>query len=128
VREGAPTPDPTAELQQVGAVVESIAFLIAVNVLAMHGAAPLQRLVITGGLALCDYLCEVLAEVTGMIVERPALLEATSRGIAYLAAGQPQDWQAIPIEQSFAPTGRHAVRGRFNLWRAAMSARGARSD
>jgi len=128
VREGPPAGDTATELQQVGAVVESIAFLVAVNVLAMHGAAPLQRLVITGGLAACDYLCEVLAEVTGMTVERPALLEATARGIAYLAAGQPQDWQAMPIEKSFAPTGGRAVRGRFSLWRAAMSARGARTD
>ena len=60
------------ELQQIGAVVESIAFLIAVNVLAMHRAAPLQRLTVTGGLAACDYLCEVLAEATQMTVERPA--------------------------------------------------------
>jgi len=41
--------DNTTELQQIGAVVESIAFLIAVNVLAMHRATPLQRLTITGG-------------------------------------------------------------------------------
>ncbi len=69
--------DNATELQQIGAVVESIAFLIAVNVLAMHRATPLQRLTITGGLAACDYLCEVLAEVTQMTVERPTLLEAT---------------------------------------------------
>ena len=106
--------DDATELQQIGAVVESIAFLIAVNVLAMHGATPLQRLTITGGLAACDYLCEVLAEVTQMTVERPALLEATARGIAYLAAGQPPDWQPVPIEKSFAPTGKHPVRDRFD--------------
>lgn len=111
------------ELQQVGAVVESIAFLIAVNVLAMHGTTPLQRLTITGGLAVCDYLCEVLAEATRMTVERPAAHEATSRGIAYLAAGEPQDWQPVPIENSFAPTGEHPVVGRFDAWRAAMAAR-----
>ena len=111
------------ELQQIGAVVESIAFLIAVNVLAMHGAAPLQRLTITGGLAACDYLCEVLAEATQMTVERPALLEATARGIAYLAAGQPPDWQPVPIEKSFAATGKHPVLDRFDEWRAAMAVR-----
>jgi glycerol kinase len=111
------------ELQQIGAVVESIAFLIAVNVLAMHRAAPLQRLTITGGLAACDYLCEVLAAATQMTVERPAALEATSRGIAYLAAGQPQDWLPVPIEKSFASTGAHPVIDRFGQWRAAMSVR-----
>jgi glycerol kinase len=115
--------DKATEQQQVGAVVESIAFLIAVNVLAMQRAAPLQRLTITGGLAACDYLCEVLAAATQMTVERPALLEATSRGIAYLAAGQPQDWLPVPIERSFAPMGEHAACSRFEEWRAAMSAR-----
>jgi glycerol kinase len=111
------------ELQQVAAVVESIAFLIAVNVLAMHRAAPLQRVTITGGLAACDYLCEVLAEATQMTVERPALLEATSRGIAYLAAGQPPDWQPVPVERSFAPTHANRVFERFDQWRAAMAVR-----
>ena len=115
--------DNATELQQIGAVVESIAFLIAVNVLAMHGATPLQRLTITGGLAACDYLCEVLAEVAQMTVERPTLLEATARGIAYLAAGQPQDWQPVPIEKSFAATGKHPVLDRFDEWRAAMAVR-----
>jgi glycerol kinase len=89
----------------------------------MHRATPLQRLTITGGLAACDYLCEVLAEVTQMTVERPTLLEATSRGIAYLAAGQPPDWQPVPIEKSFAPTGKHAMLDRFDDWRTAMAVR-----
>jgi glycerol kinase len=115
--------DNATEQQQIGAVVESIAFLIAVNVLAMQRAAPLQRLTITGGLAACDYLCEVLAAATQMTVERPALLEATSRGIAYLAAGQPQDWQPVPIERSFAPPGEHPALDRFDQWRAAMTVR-----
>ena len=118
-----PNVDDATELQQIGAVVESIAFLIAVNVLTMHRATPLQRLTITGGLAACDYLCEVLAEVAQLPVARPTLLEATSRGIAYLAAGQPSDWQAIPIDKSFAPTGQHPVLDRFDQWRTAMAAR-----
>ena len=54
-------------------------------------------------------------------------LEATARGIAYLAADQPAQWQAIPLEKSFVPGGRQAVRERFNLWREAMHARGALS-
>jgi glycerol kinase len=113
------------ELQRAGAVVESIAFLVAVNVRAMHRSASLRRLVVTGGLAGCDYLCEVLAAVTGMKVERPELLEATARGIAYLAAGQPQDWLPVPIADTFEPTGGHPSTGRFEQWRAAMAVRGA---
>ena len=116
------------ELQRLAAVVDSIAFLVAVNVLAMQRAAPLQRVVVTGGLAGCDYLCEVLAEVTRLTVERPALREATARGIAFLAAGQPSEWQSTPLEHAFAPAGRTAVLERFERWRQAMAARGARSS
>lgn len=114
------------DLQLVGAVVESIAFLLAVNVRAMQRAAPLRRLLLTGGLASCDHLCTVLAAVTGLKVDRPELLEATARGIAYLAAGQPQDWQAVPSANSFAPDGTHGSVRRFERWLAAMGARGAR--
>jgi glycerol kinase len=115
------------ELQQVAAVVESIAFLIAVNLRLMQRAAPIQRVLITGGLAGCDYFCTVLASVTGLRVDRPELLEATARGIAYLAAGQPQDWQSVAIARSFTPEGAHASLRRFERWQQAMGARGARS-
>ncbi len=114
--------DSATELQQIGAVVESIAFLIAVNVLAMHRATPLQRLTITGGLAACDYLCEVLAEVTQMPVARPTLLEATSRGIAYLAAGQPRTGNPYPSISHLRR--RKTCRARpIRQWRTAMAAR-----
>jgi glycerol kinase len=124
---GAPaTTDEVADVQQVAAVVESVAFMLAVNVLAMHRHAPLRRLVITGGLAACDYLCESLADATGIAVERPALLEATSRGIAFLAAGQPEDWVDVPLEKTFLPGGSPSRSARFERWRSAMAERGAR--
>ena len=113
------------ELQQMAAVVDSIAFLVAVNVEGLHRAAPLERLVVTGGLASCDYLCEVLAEVTGLEVARPALREATARGIAFLAAGQPGHWQSVPVERSFTRAGRARVHDRYARWREEMAKRGA---
>ena len=114
------------DLQQVAAVVESIAFLLAVNLRLMQRATPLQRIVITGGLAACDHLCETLASVAGLRVDRPELLEATARGIAYLAAGQPQDWLPVPVTRSFTPDAAHGSRRRFERWQQAMAARGAR--
>jgi glycerol kinase len=111
------------ELQQVGAVVESIAFLVAVNVEAMQRTAPLQRLVITGGLAACDYLCEALADATDLAVERPALLEATARGIAWLAGDESQEWHPVPVERHFAPRPQSGLRERFQLWRATLERR-----
>jgi glycerol kinase len=114
-----------AGLQQLAAVVESISFLIAVNVDAMQRVAPLARLVVTGGLANCGCLCQSLADATGLLVERPALREATARGIAFLAAGRPSDWRPVPVEQRFPPTGQPAVRERFERWRVAMALHGA---
>jgi glycerol kinase len=116
-------PDGATELQQVGAVVESIAFLVAVNIEAMQRVAPLQRVVITGGLAACDYLCEVLADVTGLPVERPALLEATARGIAWLASGDSLDWQPVPVDRRYTPRPGSAPGARFLPWRAALERR-----
>jgi glycerol kinase len=111
------------EQYQLAAVVESIVFLLAVNVELMQRCAPLRKLVVTGGLAASDYLCQALADVTGMRVERPALQEATARGIAYLAAAQPQEWQPIPTERLFSPSGAAHFVDRMRLWREAVAVR-----
>jgi glycerol kinase len=111
------------EQYQLAAVVESIVFLLAVNVELMQRCASLQKLVITGGLAASDYLCQALADVTGLQVERPALHEATARGIAYLAAGQPHDWQAVPTERRFTPSGAAYFAERMRLWRSEVTLR-----
>jgi glycerol kinase len=113
----------SGDMQQLAAVVDSIAFLVTVNVLALHRAAPLERIVITGGLAHCDYLCEVLAEASRLPVVRPAQVEATARGIAFLAAGRPVDWQPVPLERRFVPVGRGAVAQRFERWQEEMERR-----
>jgi glycerol kinase len=123
--DGTPTRASAGELQQVAAIVDSIAFLIAVNVESLRRVAPLERLVVTGGLASCDYLCEVLAEVTQLDVERPELREASARGIAFLAAGQPDHWQAVPLERTFRAGARPRVPARYARWREEMSKRGA---
>ncbi|HXW10716.1 MAG TPA: FGGY family carbohydrate kinase [Steroidobacteraceae bacterium] len=123
--DGAPPRASVGELQQLAAIVDSVAFLIAVNVDGLHRGAPLERLVVTGGLAGCDYLCEVLADVTRLKVERPALREATARGIAFLAAGQPDHWQPVPLERTFSPAGRPRVLARYARWREEMGKRGA---
>ena len=113
------------DLQLLAAVVESIAFLLAVNLEAMRSVAALERVVITGGLARCDYLCQALADLNGLVVERYAVQEATARGIAFLAAGEPADWLVPAIERSFAPAANLALAARGARWRSAMAQRGA---
>jgi glycerol kinase len=114
-----------SELLELIAVVESIAFLLLENLQAMQKSAPLLRVSISGGLAQCDYLCRVLADLGGLVVERYALHEATARGAAFLAAGEPDDWQMPPVERVFSPQPREDLRARYSRWRAEMARRGA---
>jgi len=107
------------------AVVESIAFLLCVNLEALQRSTPLGRIRISGGLARNDYLCRCLAALSRLPVERPGLVEATARGIAYLAGGKPASWRAVPVEQTFAPVHLRALGTRFARWREEMAKRGA---
>ena len=113
------------DLQRLAAVVESIAFLLAVNLERMREAAGLERIVISGGLARSDYLCRTLAAVTGLEVARFAIREATARGVAFLAAGEPPDWESPRVERSFAPSAESALSRRYAAWRIEMARRGA---
>ena len=99
------------DLQLLASVVESIAFLLSENLAAMRSVAALERIVISGGLARCSYLCQSLADLNGLVVERYALQEATARGIAFLAAGEPAEWLAPDIERAFAPAANRCARG-----------------
>ena len=114
-----------SELLQLTAVIESMAFLLTVNLDAMREAAPLIRISISGGLSNCDYLCRALADLSGLVVERYALREATARGVAFLAAGEPDDWQVLPVDRVFTPAGNAPLRSRYARWRSEMERRGA---
>ena len=95
---------------RLAAVVESIAFLLRINLDAMRRAATLHGARISGGMAGCDYLCQALADLCGFAVQRHALREATARGVAFLAAGEPADWQAVPVERSLPAATERAAR------------------
>jgi glycerol kinase len=111
---------------RLAAVIESIAFLLCINLEALRSAAPLARLRISGGLARNDYLCRCLAALSRLPVERPALVEATARGVAWLAAGKPAAWQPVPVERVFTPLAAPALDARYARWRSEMALRGAK--
>ena len=106
---------------RIVAVIESIAFLLAVNLEAftLHDPAP-ERLVVTGGLAAIDPLCRRLADLAGMRVIRPQVQEATAQGLAYLLADHPPHWLPAGSEDVFRSRAGGPIHERYRRWRNAM--------
>lgn len=78
------------------AIIESIIFLIAINLEAMSNTGQsVKRIRISGGLSALDGLCQRLADLTQRVVLRPAVKQATSQGIAWLAANLDQGWNDL---------------------------------
>lgn len=78
--------------EKVVAVIESIVFMLQVNIELMTQEAPLQCLRVSGGLSHLDGLCQKLSNLSGVAIERSDVSEATARGVAWLAAGCPDSW------------------------------------
>lgn len=87
----------------VVAVIESIIFMLRANIDLMIKESPLKNLRVSGGLSRLDGLCQKLSNLCALPVERVNNPEATARGVAWLAAGRPDDWMnTVPIK-SFTP-------------------------
>ncbi len=105
------------------AVVESIVFLIQRNleVFAGDGRRP-ARLVISGGLAVLDGLCQKLAALADVPVCRSPNIEATLCGLGYLLAGCPEGYRRPPWQRVFDPQPDPSLSGRYQRWHEAMAA------
>jgi glycerol kinase len=109
--------------QQAVAVVESIVFLLQLNMDGMRElATPPREIRISGGLAGLDGLCQRLADVSGVQVYRPAAREATARGTAFLVAGRPRSWHEPETGSRFEPKVNSALSARYQRWCDAMQA------
>jgi glycerol kinase len=110
------------ELQQCRAVVESVAFLIKANLDEMdrHHAPP-ARLVASGGLAENRLLCRLLAALSELPVDRSSDREATSRGLGFLVAGEPRQFQ-VPECTCFEPEDEPRLLARYVKWLELMRA------
>jgi glycerol kinase len=107
---------------KAAAVAESIVFLLMVNLellQTLQTEQPLERLLASGGLAL-DGLCQRLADLSGLPLERPDEREATARGLAWLLAGGPRDWEQSP-RTNFRPAANPALHARYERWREALA-------
>ena len=104
------------------AIIESIVFMIQVNLELMAAEAPLQRVRVSGGLSNLDGLCQKLSNLSGMEIERSVMTEATARGVAWLAAGRPDSWCDGDANHDFeaghfAPRPDTALHARYRLFR-----------
>ena len=114
-RPGAPAfvPDRAGLAERAVAVVESIVFLLQCNLARMRDHARIGRLRVSGGLSRLDGLCQRLADLSGRVVERCDDTEASARGVAWLAAGRPGDWQTPTGLPRFDPRPDPALRDRY---------------
>jgi glycerol kinase len=105
----------TEELQ-VQAVLESVAFLVCRNVERMQAPEIPRRILASGGLAASLYLCECVASLSCLLVQRASLREATALGVAFLLAGQPSDWHPPAEFESIAARPDTALLVRYRRW------------
>ncbi len=113
-------PETTDLAMQAVAIIESIVFMVCINLEIMQSEQPLSRLRVSGGLSQLDGLCQRLADRSGLQVERMDLAEATARGVAWLAAGKPDGWSDIELEV-FEPADTPGLSERYDLFRATLN-------
>ena len=104
---------------QAVAVIESIVFMVCINLEIMQCEQTLSSLRLSGGLSQLDGLCQRLANLSGLRIERMKLPEATARGVAWLAAGKPDGWSNIELDV-FEPAIIPALSKRYAMFRAAL--------
>ncbi|MGH8378009.1 MAG: FGGY family carbohydrate kinase [Gammaproteobacteria bacterium] len=107
-------------MQKMQAVVESVVFLLCINLARMQNtSAKPRRIVASGGLAKWDGLCQRLADLSTLPVQRPALQEATASGLAWLLGARPRT--AIPAKV-FKSNKNLLLENRYRRWYEAMQA------
>lgn len=103
------------------AVLESIVFLITVNLDVMQEALPQPRhIVLTGGLSKISHLGQMLANLTQMPVLKPPFVEATARGVVRLAMGSHKSWPDEEPSILFKPADDPSLHRRFAKWKSLM--------
>ncbi|MHB8454344.1 MAG: FGGY family carbohydrate kinase [Acidiferrobacterales bacterium] len=109
--------------QKAVAVAESIVFLLQTNLDELcKSSVELDHILISGGLAQLDGLCQRLADISRLPVYRQVEPEATARGIAYLLANHTEPLPDSLAGVWFYPTGNPSFADRYHRWRKAMDA------
>jgi glycerol kinase len=126
----------TARAHLVRATLEGIAHQVAdvVEAMAADAGTPLSQMNVDGGAAANDFLMQLQADLLGCPVVRPAQLETTALGTAYLAGLAVGFWDspaavaaARTIDQRFEPRmGRDEREALRASWRGAVERARAR--
>jgi glycerol kinase len=108
---------------EAAAVLESIVFLLQANIEAIRNGSDAAlgvavRIRVSGGLARLDGLCQRLADLSGLPVERPAEVEATAQGTAWLLSGAAASAGAPTRFEACGSAG--ALHERYRRWRALL--------
>ena len=116
--------------QMVRAVLEAIAYQVKEVVEAVNedSGTPIQTLKVDGGACQNDFLMQFQADVLGIPVERPAILDATAQGAAFAAGLAVGFWDSYKtlvgnrkIDRVFEPgAGAAAAQENFSLWKKAV--------
>ncbi|MCT2558974.1 glycerol kinase GlpK [Tsuneonella sp. YG55] len=113
------------------ATLESVAFqtMDLVEAMVADGADDLGAIRVDGGMAANDWLCQFLADILGVEVERPANIETTALGAAFLAGLATGFWADLDAlsatwrcSRRFSPAMPAERRARLREgWRAAVA-------
>ena len=101
-----------SESRMIAGVCESILFLIFYNILQIQRVKAISELQLSGGLSKLDLMCQKLADLSGVQVKRMNQSESTTKGIAWIARGKPENW-AISEYDRFQPEADVGLRSRF---------------
>ncbi len=106
--------------QCMAALMESIAFLITINIkkMRMHDVE-VNQLLIAGGMSKDEHLCQCLADLCEADVVVSNFKEATSRGAAWLAMQKPV-WDILESKH-FYPNENNSLLSRYKLFRNAFT-------
>jgi glycerol kinase len=77
----------------------------------------IRQLQVGGGMTRVDSVCQLLADLTRIVVYRPAEVEATARGIAWLAAARPAHWPKPGRGEFFRPLSNPGLDKRYGIFR-----------
>lgn len=95
------------------AIIESIAFLIQINLETMiNTGQDVKRIRISGGLSSLDGLCQLVADISQRLVIRSEVSQTTARGIAWLAANPQESWGSLD-DDYFLPKQKRPLLNRY---------------